>query len=355
MSQRRREQGRAGASVENKLEWSKVVHLYREQKERLRATRDPECNARPRGGGRWSIVGQHDVESQKKIEWRRRARSSFRSPREKRAPRLPPISGRILLPALHRILFPILAGLLVGSSAVVRAEVPLREQSEQFFPLALNGTITLENTDGSIHIYGWNEPRVRLAALCKAYSASRLRQIRVETRAEPAILAVRTVVPKVSGWFADRSGTVDYTLTVPAAAQLRLKLANGEVVLQGLRGAKVDIALVNGRITALNCYAQIRANSSNGVMEAFFEWWENLPAKFDYALQRGRIGVRLPAGARFRVDARSDNGRIHQEFKFGAPADVGPGQVLEAATVPDAPVSLGLRTGSGNISLDAIR
>src|SRR5204863_6622607 len=106
-----------------------------------------------------------------------------------------------------------------------------------------------------------------------------------------------------------------------------------------LRGANADVELVNGRITALNCYAQVRASSSNGVMEAVFEWWENLPAMFDYALQRGRIGVRLPGGARFRVNARTGNGRIHQEFKFGAPVNVGPGQVLEGATVPDAPVS----------------
>jgi hypothetical protein len=265
------------------------------------------------------------------------------------------MSVRILLPALRRILFSVLAGLLVGSSAVVRAEVPLQKQSEQFFSLALDGTITLENTDGSIHIYGWYEPRVRLAALREAYSASRLRQIRVETRAEPTVLAVRTIVPKVSGWFADRSGTVDYTLNVPEPAHLKLKLANGEIILQGLRRANVDVSLVNGRITALNCYAQVRASSSNGVMEVFFEWWENLPAMFDYALRRGRIGVRLPGGARFQVNARTGNGRIHQEFKLGKPANVGPGQVLKAATAPDAPVSLGLRTGGGNISLDAIR
>jgi hypothetical protein len=256
---------------------------------------------------------------------------------------------------LHRILFPILVGLLVGSGAVVRADDPLQDQSEQFFSLALDGTITLENTDGSIHIYGWDVPRVRLAALRKAYSESRLRQIRVETRAEPAGLVIRTTVPKVSGWFADRSGTVDYTLNVPEPARLKLKLANGEIILQGLRGANVDVALANGRITLLNCYAQVRARSTNGVMEAFFEWWENLPAMFDCALQRGRIGVRLPAGARFRVNARTGNGRIHQEFRFAAPRNVGSGQLLEAATTPDAPVSLGLSTGGGNIGIDVIR
>ena len=267
---------------------------------------------------------------------------------------MPEISRSLLLPTLHWILFPILVSSLLGWSAVARADDPLQDQSEQFFPLAVDGTVTLENTDGSIHIYGWYEPRVRLAALRKAYTQPRLQQIRVETRAGPAALAVRTIIPKATGLFADRSGTVDYTLNVPEPARLKLKLANGEITLQGLRGANVDVALVNGRITALNCYAQVRARSRNGVMEAFLEWWENLPATFDYALQHGRIGVRLPGGARFRVNARTGNGRIHQEFQLAAPRNAGSGQSLEAATAPDAPVSLGLTTGGGNISLDIL-
>jgi hypothetical protein len=235
------------------------------------------------------------------------------------------------------------------------AEPPLQKESVAFFSLALEGTIALENTDGSIHIYSWYEPRVRLAAVRKAYTEARLQQVRVATKAAPAALIVRTIIPKASGLFADRSGTVDYTLTVPEPARLKLKLASGEITLEGLRGAEVELALVNGRITALNCYARVRARSENGAMEAFFEWWENLPASFDYVLQHGRIGIRLPAGARFRVNARTGSGRIHQEFKFAAPANAGPGQTLKAETAPNPPVSLDLSTGGGNISLDAVR
>jgi len=90
-------------------------------------------------------------------------------------------------------------------------------------------------------------------------------------------------------------------------------------------------------------------------MEAFFEWWENSAASFDYVLRHGRIGIRLPAGARFRVKARTGNGNIHQEFKFAAPIEMGPGQTLEGETAPHPAVSLDLSTGGGNISIDAIR
>ncbi len=231
----------------------------------------------------------------------------------------------------------------------------MQQESEEFFPLPLKGTITIGNSDGSIHIFGWYEPRVRLGISRKAYTAARLREIKVETEAGPSALTIRTVIPKASGFLTDRSGTVDYTLNVPEPARLKLRLTNGEITLQGLRGARADLELVNGRITALNCFAEVRARSQNGVMEAFFEWWENLPATFDYALQHGRIGVRLPAEARFRVEARTSNGRIHQDFRLPAAQEVGPGQVLQGATAAEATMSLGLSTGGGNISLDRSR
>jgi hypothetical protein len=262
-----------------------------------------------------------------------------------------------LLTALHR--FTSLTGILLCalalSTTIAWADDPLQETTEEFFPLVRDGAVILENTDGSIHVYGWNEPRVRLAALRKAYTKSRLHQIRVEPNAQPASLTVRTIIPVASGIFADRSGTVDYTVTVPETTQLKLKLVNGDVTLQGLRGGSASMELVNGRITALNCYARVQARSVNGVLEVFYEWWENLPAAFDYALQHGRIGARLPGNARFTVDAATANGWIHDGFKFNLPTNVGPGQSLKSATAPDAPVSLGLRTGGGNISLDAIR
>lgn len=211
--------------------------------------------------------------------------------------------------------------------------------------------MTLEHTDGSIHIYGWNEPRVRLTALCRAYTAPRLQQIRVEAKSEPASLAVRTIIPAAPGLFADRSGTIDYTVTVPETAQLKLKLVNGEVTLHGLRGGSADIDLVNGRITAFNCYARVQARSIHGAMDVFYDWWENLPAAFDWAIQHGRLGVRLPIYAHFTVDAETASGRIGNGFKF-QPANNGPGQALKAKTAPDAPVSFVLRSGGGNIRLD---
>jgi hypothetical protein len=60
------------------------------------------------------------------------------------------------LTALHSLFSftGILLGALVLSASMARADDPLQETTEKFFPLARDGAVILENTDGSIHAYG---------------------------------------------------------------------------------------------------------------------------------------------------------------------------------------------------------
>ncbi len=247
------------------------------------------------------------------------------------------------------------AFLFLALTVLAPAEDPLHQQDDQIFPLPLQrGAIVLDNPSGSIHVYGWYEPRVRLTALRNAYTAPRLAQVRVETESRPDALVIRTSIPPVRGLFADRSGTVDYSLNVPETARLTLRLGDGEVSLQGLRGGSATIEMMNGRVFVTNCFAQVKARSVNGAMDLFYEWWENAPAMIDFALQHGRIGARLPAGAQFRVDAQTAHGRIGNGFKL-VPRNSGDGQSLQSATRADAPVAFQFRTEGGNISIDSFR
>lgn len=142
---------------------------------------------------------------------------------------------------------------------------------------------------------------------------------------------------------------------MPEPARLKLKPQNGEITLQGLRGAKVGVELVNGRMVVRNSFAEVRTRASAGVLDAVFEWWEKLPATFDFAFERGRIGVHLPGSARFRVDARSADGRIESGFPLPPAASEGSAQQVTGATASGPSLSLGLRLGRGNILLEPIR
>lgn len=270
-------------------------------------------------------------------------------------PGLPQLVRWILLRSLHRIFSFVLLSFFLVSAAPIWADPPLQERSEQFFSLSPDGTLTVNNTDGAIHVYAWNESRVRLTWVRKAYTSSRLHQIRVETRSHPNALFVQTNIPKATGFLADRSGTVEYTLTVPMHTNLTLKLTNGDITLSGLRGGRIEIELVNGWVTAGNCFADIQARSVQGVMEIFYDWWEDVPAQLQYFLQGGRIMARLPINAHFRVNAQAPNGQVNSGFASLVATTNGPGQTLEGATAPNPSVSLGLRTAGGNITIDAIR
>lgn len=244
---------------------------------------------------------------------------------------------------------------LVTSSRPSSGAEPLSDRCEQFFDLPLTGAINVENIDGTIDVVGWYEPRVRLVLVRRAYTVQRLEQIRVETKSLPDSLSIRTVIPTIKGLFADRSGTVGYTITAPEPSRLTLKLANGEVSLQGLRGARAKVELTNGRMTAINCFAEIEAQTTNGLMEIFFDWWENLPARFNYVLGQGRMIAQLPATARFQLAAQTKEGRIRNSFGFPAPSDQDGGQTLTAGNGSDPIASLGMHADHGNISIETTR
>ncbi len=255
---------------------------------------------------------------------------------------------------LHRPAKFVLAALTL-SLLSAQAEKPLQQETESSYPLPPDGSIRIEAGDGSIQIYGWKESRVRVAALRNAYTAARLQQIEVATDPRPRAISVQALIPPARGIFADRSGTVDLFVNVPDTARLELKLVNGEISLQGLRGGSAHAELVNGKITALNCVARMRAHSITGALEVFRDWWENFPATYDFSVGYGTIRARFPEGAQFRVDAETANGHVSNEFGLKKPTTRGPGEKLEAATAADAPVTLHFRTDGGNISIDSFR
>src|SRR6476646_11031444 len=126
------------------------------------------------------------------------------------------------------------ANLLLAQAAL--AIEPLEENVEQTYDVDTDVTVTVENTDGSIRVYGADKPEVRFLAIKKAYNAERLAGIVVDVKASRNRIAITTRFPPRENALSDRSGTVDYIIVVPQAARLaELKLSNGELLVDGLR------------------------------------------------------------------------------------------------------------------------
>ncbi len=183
---------------------------------------------------------------------------------------------------------------------------------EQQLDFAAGDRLEVKNVDGSIHVYGSTFPGVHLVARMRAYSVTRLAGIKVDIAQGGGVLSVHSIIPPAKQWgLGDRSGTIDYTLIVPQETKvIDLALVNGEISLEGLRGGKARADLVNGRIAARNCFADVDLHSSNGNIDFYYNWWENMACRLKGTIGNGGVGLLVPRGFSFQVHARTATGLI---------------------------------------------
>ncbi len=192
----------------------------------------------------------------------------------------------------------------------------LEQTVEQTYPLGPTADIRISNRDGSIRIYGAPVAEMKLKATKKAYSAKRLNGIAINVTAQPNSVSIETKFPpKRAAGFSDRSGTVDYVLVVPQTAQVsRLELENGEVLVEGMRGANVKAQLGSGRLFAHNSFGNLDLAVTTGNVALVYEWWE--PAKFSVKanIADGNGFAFIPSDASFHLVAETPNGKIDNDF-----------------------------------------
>ena len=207
--------------------------------------------------------------------------------------------------------------------------------------------------DGSIFIYGDHKPGLRIQAIKKAYSPSRLQAIAINVASSPNSLTVSTFFPSSKRWsFSDRSGTVDYVVTLPATCEVsRADLKNGEIFIAGMETGNVNASLENGRIVIKNCFGNVAARSSTGVLALIYEWWGPRPFSADARMTDGNVFATLPSDASFRIHAQALNGRIGNDF---AEQEERTGAIVTKVdqTVGDSPrAAINLTADDGNIKI----
>jgi hypothetical protein len=230
-------------------------------------------------------------------------------------------------------LLPALAG--CGSSATERA---LEETFEQVYAIEPTANVTVTNSDGAIFVYGSNVNEMRLEAVKRAYTRERLKQIAVNVFVQPGSVSIETSFPKKQRWgFSDRSGTVDYTIVLPATASLsRLELGDGEVLVDGMRGQSVQARMGNGRMFAHNCFSNVALTVDRGTLTLAYDWWE--PERFSVQanITRGNAWAFLPSDAAGHLIAETGDGQITNDFAESA----------ERGTKEIAKIDMFIRDGS---------
>jgi hypothetical protein len=253
-----------------------------------------------------------------------------------------------------------LLGLAIGTAlallatGVARAQ-ELTEEFHQQYPLAQNGSVTLKNLNGWVHISGWDQNQVKIDAVKRARTKQRLDEAKITVHNDANSIDIRTRYPEnndrgcdgygygygygagsggsvaevsysvsapvkafVPGVFTggdddchDPLATVDYTVTVPRNARLeQVSPVNGSVEISGVKGP-VHVSAVNGRVTVKDLMGDSDVSSVNGTVEASFD---QLGGSSRVHAVNGRVMVTVPSNANVRLRAHSLNGSISNDF-----------------------------------------
>ncbi len=253
-------------------------------------------------------------------------------------------------------LCPILGALLISlggcNSAIDRV---LEESFERLYTIEPTANITLQNGDGAVLVYGSNVNEIQVDAVKKAYSRARLTQIAIDVTTKPGSVSITTKFPPKPKWgFFDRSGTVDYTIVVPATATISgLELDVGEIVLDGMRGSMTRARLGEGHMFTHNCFTNLDLAVRRGNLIVSYDWWEESRFSAEANVAEGNAWIYLPGDAAFHLLAKAAQGKIGNDFESAAVAESAAAAGTKADTLVHGggDVRIGIRVADGNIKI----
>ena len=231
----------------------------------------------------------------------------------------------------------------------------LEETFERLYTVEPNANITVQNGDGAILVYGSNTNEMRVRAVKRACRRARLTQIAIDVSTKPSFVSITTKFPPRPRWgLFDRSGTVDYTIVVPAMANISgLDLDAGEIVVDGMRGATTHARLGEGRMFARNCFTNLDLAIWRGNLILSYDWWEESTFTAQASLAQGNAWVYLPGDAAFHLLVKAVHGDIFNDFESRAVTKptAAKGTKIDALVNGGGQATIKFRVREGNIKI----
>jgi hypothetical protein len=261
-----------------------------------------------------------------------------------------------LAAAKYHKVCPIVAALLMLLNGCGSAENRvLEEVSETFYTVDPDVNIRIQNRDGAVLVYGGEANEIRVQSIKKAYSQDRLNQIVIDVSTKPGGVSVTTKFPPQPKWaLSDRSGTVDYTIVLPATASISaLDLNAGEVLLDSMRGREIRARLNDGRIFAHNCFTNLDLAMSRGTLTLSYDWWKEKKFSVGATVAQGNAWAFLPTDAAFQLLAHTGHGKIANDFNDVPVPATGSAKVMNIDQVVNrgGQTTIDIRVEKGNIKI----
>jgi len=228
---------------------------------------------------------------------------------------------RVSLRSNYQKLGAIFAALLISLGGCNTAQDRVVEEVfERLYTIEPSANITIQNGEGAVLVYGSNVNEMRVHAAKKAYSRARLAQIAVNVDVKPGSVSIATKFPPKPKWgLFDRSGTVDYTIVVPATANISgLDLDAGEILVDGIRGQMTRARLGDGRMFTRNCFTALELTLRRGNLIISYDWWEQSKFSAEVQIGQGNAWAHLPTDAAFHLLAKTAQGKILNDFETSA-------------------------------------
>jgi hypothetical protein len=249
----------------------------------------------------------------------------------------------------------VFGGGLFFANAVTAGEV-LEDVVERRFPLDPSGTFSLRAIDGTVEIFGSDSREVKIVATKKAFSLERLNAIVIRVDARPDAVSIETTPPPTPRHhFSDRSGTVEYTINIPQTARIaRVEMPNGELVIDGMRGASIAASLGRGQLVIHNCFCDQTIRVIQGGLNVFFDWMDERPFAIEAEIDDGNVLARLPTDATFQLRAVAREGHVSSDFSPMETRKRGDASEINEV-IGDTPVAkLSFRASEGNIHISEV-
>jgi hypothetical protein len=221
-----------------------------------------------------------------------------------------PLIKRRNLRQIAAVLLLSLAGCNSQSGSIVE------ESLERVYPIEANADITIQNEDGAVLVYGSNTNELQIHATKKAYSSRRLKEIAIDVSVHATTVSIGTKFPPKRRWaLTDHSGTVDYTIVLPATTNLQqLRLAAGEILVDGMRGSTLHACLADGRMVVHNCFSKVNLVLQRGNLTVSYDWWEHGTFSVHANIAQGNSWIFLPSESAFHLIADTAHGKIGNDF-----------------------------------------
>ena len=188
--------------------------------------------------------------------------------------------------------------------------------------------VSIENVNGHIEATAWDRPVFKVRAVKRATGGRaeetlRLTEIRIRKVGDE--IHVETINPKrrrLFGFldFGRSNAEVDYTVQIPASAEVRFETCNGKVLANGFQGALSGDA-VNGSIELADLEGPTSASTVNGSVRLSFK---GPFKKSRVETVNGSIDIAFDKTSAISYDLETVNGRIEGDFALAVEGKFGP-------------------------------